>query len=95
MNTDLISRTRMGAILVHRHAPCSAYATCTSSSRQTHGSEPAKQVESSRLRSLLLADDMGLGKTMSALARMIMYTRDQLVEFEFELELKLISMDEN
>ena len=34
---------------------------------------------------------MVLGKTMSALARMIMYTRNQLVEFE----LKLISMDEN
>lgn len=54
----------------------------------SHAGRKLTQVESSRLRLWLLADDMSLGKTMSALIRMLIYTRDQLVEFELELKSK-------
>ena len=61
---------------------------CTYSIIQTDSRERATQVESLRLRERLLADGMGLGKTISALARMLIYTRGQLVEFELELDSK-------
>ena len=60
--------------------------------RQTHGSELRGLKAYAYVNGyLLMTWAMGPGKTMSALARMLICTRDQPVELELELE----SKDEN